>query len=770
MHNNNDRTRSHSLELTFPEIPGPPWHLQQRHPRFLSDWNSAILKINISHSSSSEEISKYYDLSETKIARLGHVSIDGDRHYALKNFPDLFISLKLAINSMLFSRTEMIDDCIMGLINHSLRLFSWMINENIFKVSQLRQVDITRLRDNWQIGGWWEILGYQRSLNKVLSIVEKNPSIAKKLSGKSNNNYLTINTYAVNKMTGLPLSGNFIPIAFAKSLANIINEKIRLNRTSRPVEVTYSNFNRFMVDMNRFAEFPVELGAIPYIPFIDGNKFASRVFPNSGGRTKNISIDNAVRIAKEALRWTSEYKPVILAIGKIARIALEKDVAAGLACEGIVKEAVIDAYQSHLQAGGIEIPNIKNMTRGILRVCIETLITACVCLIAMNHGRRKNEIIGYKLPYGLYFGCIREISSLYEDWRIDIYIEKSARTYLSFWCNDIVREAVTCLEEISQLFRPLNSPLKVYPTNRIDGRKDKLFFIRNFTKIGFENEPIEFNFSRKASWFLELAGVDESYFNEKFHPFRRIFACIYRYRYDIFRIGALSEHYGHDLSSFTETYFTNAPGTSPADGVEAQYATGYGTDLVSFKKMMDEITSEMFVDLMLRLLSGELIGGNFAKLSLKLMKEISGNITFQELNLEGKAELISTALERDGYSLSEKEHGLCCATNESITKERSNCFANGEVHPENATPQVCSGCMHLLSTEGYRAGLIIAKNDLITQVSDFSLPAAERFQIKKNIAELDAYILSDEKIAQENHHTMMKLTSSWQKVFFQKKT
>lgn len=743
-----------------------PWQLIQQHPRFLSDFKSNTININVAHHLCTDQKIWSCNLEERRFARLKHVSPDGHKHYTLKDFPELITALKATINSMLFSRTDMVDDCVSGLINHALRLFSWMVDRNIFKLSQLSQEDVKELCDGWRHGGWWHVLNYDKALADVLEIAKKNQVVAAQLSGSGNSRHLTVDATVIAKMTGLPISGNFVPVEFAEMLASIDKAKsVAPKRTARSTKMTATAYQRLMVETNRFASIPKELGAMPFVPFPDANKMAERAFPAQQGRTKNISIDNALKVVDQALRWVLDYKDTVINTAQVARTELEQSIKKGGENAYAIQKAVAEAYSRQTLNTGKSIPGIAKMTRAALIKCIETLLVACFCLIAINHGRRRNEIVGHNKPYGLYFGCIKEISTIYEDWRIDIYIEKSTRAYLSFWCNDIVRDAVKCLEEISQIFRPLFSEPKTYPSNRTDNRSDKLFALRTFTAKGFEGAATEFDFARSGSWFFELAGVDESYFHEKTQPFRRIFACIHKYRYDMPKTAPLTQHFDHDVSSITEVYYTDSPGTLPSEGVKAIYGTGYGKDLASFNKLMDEVTSEYFVDVMHRLLMGELIGGNFAKLAFKLMRRISGSIKFQQLTLKEKAERIGASLMHRGYTMSEKEHVVCCVTEDAPTLRRSNCFNEGEIHPENATPKVCDSCLHMLTTEGYRRGLVNSLDELAKESTNFSLPPSVRHQIKKDQADLAAFIVSDEKVAYENQIAMSALTASWNKVF-----
>ena len=537
MHNNSKKQymnthlqseNTHEPTIALLADVGTPWHTVQKHPRLVSDWEFNTVQVNIAHSLAELPDIRTYNLAEKAIAKMGHVSANGNKHSRLADYPEFLISLKAAINSILFTRTELLGDTIVNLINFALRLFIWMIHNNIFKVSQLTKEDTVRLSKDWLKGGWWHALGYEKSLAKLMKLARADPNVSSQLRGRNNSKWFTLDTDAMQKMTGLPLSQPYMPAKYAAEIARIVGaSNLNPDRASRDLKMTAVIYRRQMFTLNHFSTFPVELGGLDYVPFIKPGRIAEGAFPDAAGRTKNISIDNLLKITGESLRWMTEYSETILVVAEAARNALESHANKGAVSERNIQSAVRDAYAARVEAQGKSIPGITRMTRADLSKCIDALQVACFCIIAINHGRRRNELIGKNLPYGLHFGCLSEISNLYDDWRIDIYIEKSCRAYVSFWCNELVRQAVTVLERISQVFRPLNESPKQYSVNRADGRADKLFCSRTFTKIGFVSPHEGFDFSSRASWFFELAQVDADYFREKTQPFRRVHACLY---------------------------------------------------------------------------------------------------------------------------------------------------------------------------------------------------------------------------------------------------
>ena len=739
-----------------------------RHPRYLSDWTSNVVEIDISHPIATETTVRSYDLTDIRIARVERNSLDRTNHLSLNSLPEFQNSLKAGINATLYVRTDSIADVVSVFINTCRRLFTWLIHRGIYRLSQVTRQDISELGESWPEKGWWGVLDYDGALRRALSAAESDNNLAMRLKGNSNVTTITLDAFTLSEFIGLPISANQIPLWFINELGNLLNiPNAGQDRTPRPWETTKATYSRLMVEVNRLSFLPSGFDMIPFLPFPNSNADACARFPNSIGRTKNISISDVVKILTEATKWIYDYKPMIIEIANAARGELEQVHERGSVNHETVRTRIIAAFKLATERAEFALP-LEIFQHGDLRTLITTLQTAAYCLVASNNGRRLREITGKDKPYGLYFGCLRTSAGYATETTIDIYVEKSAREYRTFWCNELVKDAVGCLEELSQVFRPLQTPLKQYPADQTIGRPDKLFYRRNFTIAGFMQPPEEFDFARKSAWFFELAQVSSGYFSSRTHPFRRIFGLIFKYRYDKFKLGALSQHYVHDSFTSTEIYLTDAPGVSPADGIEFLYSPALANETSGLRKVLNEIEKEYVIDLIKRLLDGEMMGGIFPKLVLSLMKRLSAGMEYRKNNNEIKANILQSHLSRRGYVASEKEHGICCCSQTSRTKARSNCFADGAIHPENANPKKCHGCVHLFTTPGYRHHLALQSLELKAQQDDYSLPSAVRMDARKNATIIDEYINADEQVAIESQRTLNAIIDRWEPVFFSK--
>lgn len=739
-----------------------------RHPRYLSAWSSNVVEIDVSHKDAALVTTRSFDLNDILIARLEKSSQERRGHLSLSSLPELQNSLKAGINATLYVRTDSIADNVSGYINTCRRLFAWFISRGIYRLSEVTQQDTRELGELWPKNGWWGLLDYDSALRRALDAAASDNAFAVRLQGNSNTVNFKLDAVALSEFIGLPVSANQIPLWFIEELGLLLNcPDAGRDRSPRPWQTTHSTFARLMIEVNRLSFLPIGFDMISFLPFPNSNADATARFPNTTGRTKNISISDAVKVLTEALKWIYDYKPLIIEVANATRDAIENLSEKDVVNEACVRKTTVAAFKSVMMRTGVSLPT-EYLRHGDLNKAVIALQTAAFCVITINLGRRLREVTGQYTPYGLYFGCISTLEGIATETRIDIYVAKSVRQYVSFWCNSIVTDAVRSLEELSQVFRPLKTPLKQYPAEQTIGRSDKLFYRRHFTVKGFKAEPTQYDFARASAWFFELAKVSPEYVNSRAHPFRRIFGLIYKYRYDRFKLGALSEHYRHDSFLTTEIYLTDAPGVSPADGVEFLYSPALEGELSDLKQALDKIEGEYLGDLIERLLNGELMGGIFPKLILSLIKRLSSSVDYRELDNGAKSNIVQAHLARRGYVASEKEHGVCCCAQNSRTKGRSNCYADGEIHPENASPGKCSGCLHLLTTPGYRRHLELERKELEAQEADYSLPPVVRMEARKNLAIIESYVKADEQAAIETQWALNSIIDRWEPIFFTK--
>jgi hypothetical protein len=486
------------------------------------------------------------------------------------------------------------------------------------------------------------------------------------------------------------------------------------------------------------------------------------------GRTDNLSLTTVVKIVDLSLRWLYDYGPSLLIMLKAIRAKLEAS----------AKEFQIDSnmyarfLNSTCDAAFSEFQLIHNFPlSGSFRPVFGTLsirnftLTYQVAMffnIVACCARRRNEVVGHGKDYGLYFGCLREIVEGSEQYKMDVYIEKTLFDYAEYWAPNIAVNSIHALEELSQVFRPLYTPEKEYCDDMEVARNDKLFSSRNFTYAGFvDDNLIGFDLPRNCGLFFEMAKIDGSeIFGKNRNIFRRFYCLVYVNRYDNPVLAALRYQLNHSTVYHTSIYGLDPHGRRP-DKKAAKILKRVKDDELNFCTVMSQVRDEHLADKILRLLKGENIGGPFARLLLKLMARLSADATFVASPAEVKAKVVTERVLRRGFEANEKDNGICVAGKARHTARKAHCFDGYTVHPELAGPRICSGCINLLTSEGYREYMRSERDELMVDARDMSLSRTHRGRLLEDIQIIDEYLAADEKVAAGNQEIVVKLVRHW---------
>lgn len=744
-----------------PDISNSPLKLYDKHRRYESDFEDDIVVIDIAHRDAKSKTLRPYDLTKLEIDVSGGESVFVDGRLPLHDFPHLLDSLKAAINITLHVKTSGVGDAVTNTINHGLRLFHWMIKRGVNRLEQLEMEDMEEYAELWANKGWWKIGRYCVALKTVLATAKKDISIAEALHGSGHVRRFTLNGEELSRQIGLPLSPNYIPSWFERRMAKLLGVQNDYQpRKSRSRAITKNNYLTFLTEINKFSLLPGGFDSISFVPFPDPNKRAKSRFSKPSSQTANLSLDDAIEIFSAGCKCIYDYGPAVAELCEIARTALEYAIAKGVSSDSIVKNALNKALPLIKAKYDFDFYDKTTLTIRDLGELVSMIQIGAFCLIASNHGRRRSEIIGKDVPHGLYFGCVSPITEARDEHRIEVYIAKSIRDYVPFWCNKIVVDSVALLEKLAQHFRPLNTTAKCRSSDPSEARVDKLFTQRNFTRVGFSSDPEPLDFSRKAGHFFKLTNVSPDVINERTRPFRRLFCQIYKNRYDHPLILAMKQHLGHELVSTTNTYWSDSAGVDPRVSSAVLYARA-ASDRAGFRSELDAVGSESFERQIIAILKGENVGGLFPRLILSTMQQLSENIEFRQLPASTKATVIRKKFEKWGYKPDEKEHCVCMAGTADRTRSSSNCYSDGSVHPEDASPEMCSGCLHMLTTSNYRAGLAHARDSLLVEAGNNALPRPLRFVKNLEAEFLTNFIEKDCLVAERNQEIMAALVNRW---------
>ncbi|MGF6966702.1 hypothetical protein OKW43_003730 [Paraburkholderia sp. WC7.3g] len=741
--------------------------------RYLSDWDDNIIKFDVRDVGSKNSRIESIDLNAIYLGTAGNLGLYRGQIVPLTTFPQFVLAIKIAVKRTLYEfRTSLLDQ-VTSTVNQLLRFFSFLIGQGIYSLAQVNREVCERYKHRILQFGWWEANCYNVMFRRLLRRLLSDAALQVQLRGRSlNNTFFTLNIVVLEQALGLPIAGHLVPGWFYGMFQRITGESkpYKTGSTSGIVashsacQTVFNAVNKIYFSMDGF-------DSLPFKPYPRPANIADKHFGRPSakdGRTGNLSLTTVVKIVELSLRWLYDYGPSLITMLKAIRAKLETN----------EKEFVVDSnahtrfLNSTCDAAFAEFQSIHNFPltgafRPVfgplsIRNFVLTYQVAMFFNIAACCARRRNELIGHGKDYGLYFGCLREIVEGSEQYKVDVYIEKTLFDYTEYWAPNIAVKSIHALEELSQVFRPLHTPEKQYSDEIEVARSDKLFSSRNFTYAGFvDDNLIGFDLPENCDFFFELGKIDENeIFGKNRNVFRRFYCLVYVNRYDNPVLAALRYQLNHSTVYETSIYGLDPHGRKP-DKKAAKVLKRIQEDDLNFRTVLSQVRDEHLADKIVRLLKGENIGGPFARLLLKLMARLSADAKFVASPVEVKAQLVTERVRKRGFEANEKDNGICMAGKARHTARKAHCFDGNTVHPELAGPKICSGCINLLTSEGYREYMRSERDELMADVQDMSLSRAHREQLLEDVRIIDAYLEADEKVAAGNQEIVVKLVRHW---------
>jgi len=755
--------------------PSTPYY-EVKHPRYLSDWADNVVHVNVAHFSAPPN-KREVDIEQIHLSTKGGIGLYRDVVLPLKNFPHLIEAIKRGINRVLTIHDRGDTNVeLTAFLSTCQKLLAYMLRNGIYTLSSFSRNDAHELIKNIALRGWQQVLDYETALRTFLLETTNDPRKAIALLGRSINTKIArIDDKSLGSAIGLPIRSCELPVWFIEGIVKIADTQqvVHPRASSEKARTTRNQTQRAMEALNLLANLPQSIDSISPAPFSDIDTILKTYYPTKGGRTANLSIEVAVELLDESLRWLYDYRPVIIELSQVARQHIESlpfTTIKGDYQRRIINREIsekIETTFSDLKRRydlPINLPTCSKNGRRPLNCLIDKLMTACLTIIGINHARRREEMIGEGKPYGLYFGCVTETHSPIDDKCFDVWVEKSLQDYAQFWCNALVSDAVACLEELAQIFRPLHTPPKQRNENLEERRQDKLFVQRRFT-VEFSTKVEQYSFDNHSTGFFKDLKTQYSLLSGS-HHFRRLFAILYIWRYDHPVLLALKEHMKHlDLRS-TALYAKDPNNRQIAERIEVAYKQS----LELILSALEEARTEYFDQKLIQMLRGEEIGGFFPRLVLKLVKRMSSNAKFLVLTIEEKARILSEHYRRKGYSPNEKAHCACMAGNFEKAIRSGNCSVDGKLDTSRASVKMCDGCPNQLDTPNYMSSYEDELKRLETNALNPRLPPSVRLESTRTANLLRDILDFHRKVARQNARWFQELADSWQPIIFQGST
>lgn len=760
------------------------------HMRFLSYFDNNEVQIAVGHHSNPNSKVRSYDLDRICINCSGVAGI-----YAgilpLSHFPNFIVAAKIVINNA----CERYHDGETGTsISTSLRIFqqicSWMVGLGIYRLQDLRSDQLGSLIKELSNRSWRKVLHYSRHIAQLIIDVQSTPELARKLQSRANVAAGCLCVTAIEQHIGVPLHPSYIPNRLRRAIAKTCGTPLPAPMAYYPPAPSPSELKHTMEVLNSLAILPEGIDGIPFRPFPNPHRVKSSLLPAhapkvssplntfrrralSAGQTPNISPADYALAFEICIKYVIDYGPEVCDLMEMARSGVlavrptsySDDMKA--LSKKITAAATLKINDGKLPTLSINSLRGKNSFLDLVKL---TMTAACT-LITINHARRMNEIVGFGKPYGLYFGCLQELRYFPPHHQLDMYIEKGIQDFRSFPANTLVRDSVLLLERMHILMRASDESIPVYFTPREAGRHRKLLSFREFNPGGLRIEAASFRLRPYLARLLSEVGIDVSAWDGQQMPFRRAFTTLFTRRYDLVEYPAVQAQLGHLSLGTTIPY--------QLDKVERpkgmSVAELHGRDVVNSEEVaivhaLAESRSEYLVDGIKRLFEGHFVGGKFASLVLALVKRLSANTDFKELNLQRKAERVAPILLKRGYQPEAMRHTVCMAGGAPRTKAGSNCYRDGSLHRSDASAEKCNHCIHSWSNENYLKALEDDLAECEAGISAENGDSALNSEYRAAAERIKKLLILERELADVNRRKLASLLHSWQAMIFQIRT
>ena len=569
---------------------------QPKHPRYLSPSESNAVVLDLRHHQAASADLYTIELDRLLVQCCGGQSIHAEP-LPMSSFPNLVGAVKAGINTTLFRfHLGSVKLEVRSFIRTAQRIFSWLAQRAIYKLEDVSRADVDKLVDEVSRTGWAETSRQAEVLEALIVRMQSNPSLlAKWANSTSNATRFTLPTERLERMSGLPISEQYLPRSIYQRFANLENSPKPIQRTQILYTPSIKGIAALMHHLNALAlSAPA---SIRFLPFAKVNQSAEKLakaaelwikqtrapgiaiamndavaLPPSEktdvGQTPNLTTKESFAVFSEALAWTYDYAPVIIDVLDHARSCILGSLHLSSAHGGqLILKEVTQYYNARALEHNLPIKEITSVASGecSLANVVQLLLFALRENLGINSARRPNEIVGRYVPYGFYREAMRQVHKSPDIFRVDFYVEKGIQDWVTFPANALMVDAWKVLIQINDLMLPLGETYTAADT--LAGRREqKLFLSRRLSAAGLSGPEVQLS-DLVSSQYYELAGVNPSRFDGKMNPNRRMFAVLHMHRYDLGEFEALRDHLGHSDISTTAGYCQDRIARSPGESI-----------------------------------------------------------------------------------------------------------------------------------------------------------------------------------------------------------
>lgn len=474
-----------------------------------------------------------------------------------------------------------------------------------------------------------------------------------------------------------------------------------------------SSISALITALNNLVELPKDMRA-HCVAHPNPYTFAESAASASQNRTENFQPPQLALLMSEAYRWVSIYAdPIIKLVGHVYSelTPYEQEEADEARLLRVLESPEALEIERLIGFRVVTVGRIGDWQRGLgLLGLMRTLLAACFVLLGVFNGRRKDEIASKAT--GLYadgFECLDEGLGLYQSY---FYCEKTICDYRQFYVNEISFKALRTAKAISDIAwnaTALNGGLQQ------SGRMRKIFCI---PPRGREATPTWYDYSADPGIELlcQRAAGSGSKIAPNSHMFRRAYAVVFHYRYENADLYALSQQLAHFDVAMSLHYVLEGPSRDLehhaamlwGDGGESKKArAAHAAELAL--EVKDYAKIKLHDDVLAILRGGTSVAGGFSRLVQRFARKMLGRISYNDADLKLAAKRVSSVLIDRGHTVTPFRHGNC---NAGGPKPGAQCFREGQLAREIASPLVCGSCPYHQMKEQH---LIAIEDDLRRQ-------------------------------------------------------
>lgn len=659
--------------------------------RFVSNWSDSIVRLR-------DAVGEERTLDLPSVPLPANDSLGGPFSHGLElgQFPHWLQSARahVVLSLQRFSGRDALDQTV-GSLNHALRFFAWCVRRRCYRLADLTPRDLVALREALRPNGWASAFDSKAALLDLVTRCAMDPQLRARIASP-HGHVCCVSSGALSRHLGYIVTRRETPVWFREAIASQMGLPPNRVNGVHGLEQGWSesSFKTCFCALNELARLPPTLDRLQFEPFRNARAEARRAGGRPDGRTQNLAIEDAAQLLGTCLTWLYRRSDAVIELVTLWRQTVVEQQDCGSTKSAISRaalRAVRERYSALRDAHDFPYSHLCGLSGTghgaagpTLLHLVWDVMTAAFIVVAITQARRKNEVLGERRrPWGLYAACLQRADPYVEAYTLDIYIEKTWKCWMRMPASKLTVDAVGVLERLRLAALPDESP----SLSEEAQRSCKLFDAPSYGSLGGAAQAMRsYVFDRHSASLYSQAGLAPS--QRKTHPFRRLFALLYTYRWDHPKLQALSEHLAHLELESTRLYVTDPVLRAQAERIEQMYRSRAdcfpeGELTQAQQAYADDQLSAMLTH------SGA--GGPLTRRVHRWVQRLWRHVDLSARDMTALHHELRAHLSKRGYAPTPMRHGVCWAQGVRHAG-KGRCSQDGRLHRERADVGLCGQC------------------------------------------------------------------------------